>query len=216
MAAVPLFAASQIETLARCLGECGTGQDISRVLTDQQVPDKSGESTKWRRLDWVFREMQRHDRSANRILAFIQSYLAPARFVGRSAEFEQCREELNARLAFAGLEYGQDGEFRRRPPARTLSEAEARKRTIEAKFRGRRMHPEVLRYCRAELMEDNYFHAVFEATKGLAQRIRDLSGVDGDGAQLVDRSSQSAGPCSRSTRSDRRPSSLSTRGLRHC
>ena len=187
VAVPPAFPASQIETLARCLGECGTGQDISRALADQQVADASGESTKWRRLDWVFREMQRQDRSPNRILAFIQSYLAPARFVGRSAEFEQCREEINVRLAFAGLEYGKDGKFRRRSPARTLSEAEARKRTIEAKFRGRRMHPEVLRYCRAELMEDNYFHAVFEATKGLAQRIRDLSGVDGDGAQLVDR-----------------------------
>ena len=55
------------------------------------------------------------------------------------------------------------------------------------KFRGRRLHTEVLKYCRAELMEDNYFHAVFEATKGLAQRIREVSGVDGDGAALVDR-----------------------------
>ncbi|MGB9924711.1 MAG: TIGR02391 family protein [Methanothrix sp.] len=31
-----------------------------------------------------------------------------------------------------------------------------------------------------------YFHAVFEATKGLAQRIRDLSGVEADGATLID------------------------------
>ena len=36
-------------------------------------------------------------------------------------------------------------------------------------------------------MQDNYFHAVFEASKGLAQRIRDKSGVDGDGANLVDK-----------------------------
>ena len=44
----------------------------------------------------------------------------------------------------------------------------------------------MLKYCRAELMQDNYFHAVFEAAKGLAQRIREESGVDGDGASLVD------------------------------
>lgn len=36
-------------------------------------------------------------------------------------------------------------------------------------------------------MQDNYFHAVFEAAKGLAQRIRDLSGVQLDGVALVDR-----------------------------
>ncbi|WP_243668601.1 TIGR02391 family protein [Methanoculleus chikugoensis] len=54
---------------------------------------------------------------------------------------------------------------------------------------GRRIHPpEVPKYCRAELLQDNYFHAVFEATKGLAQRIRDMSGgVQADGAALVDR-----------------------------
>ena len=49
------------------------------------------------------------------------------------------------------------------------------------------MHHEVLKYCRTELLQDNYFHAVFEASKGLAQRIRDLSGIQSDGAALVDR-----------------------------
>ena len=41
-------------------------------------------------------------------------------------------------------------------------------------------------YCRTELMQDNYFHAVFEATKGLAQRLRDVTGVQTDGAALID------------------------------
>ena len=35
-------------------------------------------------------------------------------------------------------------------------------------------------------MQDNYFHAVFEATKGLAQRIRDMTGIHRDGVALVD------------------------------
>ena len=52
---------------------------------------------------------------------------------------------------------------------------------------GWQMHPEVLKYCRVELLQDNYFHAVFEAAKGLAQRIRDMSAVQTDGAALVDR-----------------------------
>ena len=36
-------------------------------------------------------------------------------------------------------------------------------------------------------MQDNYFHAAFEAAKGLAQRIRDLSDATEDGAELVDK-----------------------------
>lgn len=187
MSVVPPFPEGQIESLTRLLGECGSGTDISRVLRDRGLVDGSGESTKWRRLYWVFLETQRHDLSANRVLDFIQSFLTPARFVGRSDEFEAHQKALNTILAFSGLEYGPDGRFRQRDAVRTLDEAERRVRTIRAKFQGRRLHPEVLKYCRAELLQDNYFHAVFEATKGLAQRIRDLSGIDGDGAVLVDR-----------------------------
>ncbi|MGB7947428.1 MAG: TIGR02391 family protein [Candidatus Binatia bacterium] len=113
--------------------------------------------------------------------------MVPARFVGRNEEFEVHRQELNTILAFSGLEYGMDGMFRSCDSARTLDEAEKRVRTIRAKFQGRRIHQEVLKYCRAELLQDNYFHAVFEATKGLSQRIRDLSGIQLDGAALVDR-----------------------------
>ena len=187
MNAVSPFPEGQIEALARLLGECGSGTDISRVLSDRGLVDTSGESTKWRPLYWVFLESQRQYHCANRVLDFIQSFLIPARFVGRSTEFEAHRQELNTILAFSGLGYGSDGKFRQHEAAQTLDEAERRVRTIRAKFQGRSMHHEVLKYCRTELLQDNYFHAVFEASKGLAQRIRDLSGIQGDGAALVDR-----------------------------
>jgi uncharacterized protein (TIGR02391 family) len=148
--------------------------------------DNSGESTKWRRLYWVFLDTQGRYKCGNHIVDFIQSFLTPARFVGRSEEFEAFREQLNAIMAFSGLEYGADGKFYTRQVAKTLDEAEARVTTIRAKFQGRRIHPEVLKYCRVELLQENYFHAVFEASKGLAQRIRDLSDVHLDGAALVD------------------------------
>ena len=187
MSTVPSFPEGQIEALARLLGECGSGTDITRVLQDRGLVDNSGESTKWRRLYWVFLDCQRQHGCANRIIDFIQSFLIPARFVGRSDEFEAHRQQLNTILAFSGLQYGQDGKFHQCDTARTLDEAEERVRTIRAKFQGRRIHSEVLKYCRGELLQDNYFHAVFEATKGLAQRIRDMSGIQADGAALVDR-----------------------------
>ena len=184
---VPSFPEGQIEALAKLLGDCGSGTDITRVLEDRGLVDVSGESTKWRRLYWVFQDSQEKYKCANHVIDFIQSFLIPVRFVGRSQEFETCRHELNAILAFSGLEYGADGIFYKRQAAYTLDEAEERLRTIQSKFRARRIHPEVLKYCRTELLQDNYFHAVFEATKGLAQRIRDMSGVQADGAKLVDK-----------------------------
>jgi uncharacterized protein (TIGR02391 family) len=80
-----------------------------------------------------------------------------------------------------------DGKFKQCNVARTLAEAEKRLKTIHTKLKGRRIHPEVLKYCKVELLQDNYFHAVFEASKGLAQRIREISSVDLDGAALVDK-----------------------------
>lgn len=35
-------------------------------------------------------------------------------------------------------------------------------------------------------MADNYFHAVFEATKSVADRIREMTGLTSDGAELID------------------------------
>jgi uncharacterized protein (TIGR02391 family) len=187
MARIPALSDGQIDALARLLGDCGTGSDITRVLHARGLEDRSGQSTKWRRLYWVFLDSQRQYGCANRVIDFIQAFLTPARFVGRSEEFEAHRQQLNTILAFSGLEYGADGKFRECDAARTLDEAERRVRTIRSKFQGRRIHPEVLKYCRTELMQDNYFHAVFEATKGLAQRIREMSGIEADGAALVDR-----------------------------
>jgi uncharacterized protein (TIGR02391 family) len=187
MSAVPSLPEGQLAALAKLLGECGTGTDISRVLSDRGLVDESGESTKWRRLYWVFLHSQKQYRCANRVLDFIQSFMTPVRFIRRSEEFEARRQELNAILAFSGLEYGPDGRFQQREAVRTLPEAERRLQTLQAKFQGRSIHPEVLKYCRTELLQDNYFHAVFEAAKGLAQRIRDLSGIQADGATLVDR-----------------------------
>lgn len=187
MALIPQFPEGHVESLAKLLGECGSGSDISRVLRDRGLNDQSAESTKWRRLYWVFLDCQRRYGSANKILDFVQAFLAPARFVNRSDEFETHRQQLNIILAFSGLEYRPEGRFAKCDPAKTLDEAERRVRTIRMKFQGRRIHSEVLKYCRPELMQDNYFHAVFEATKGLAQRIRDMSGVQADGALLIDK-----------------------------
>ncbi len=135
----------------------------------------------------MFSDSQRQHGCANRIVDFIQSFLAPGRFVGNSTEFENPSTQVNAILLLSGLEFGKDGKFRMGKMATTLDQAEARLKIIKHKLYGRAIHPEVTKYCRAELLQDNYFHAVFEASKGLAQRIRDLSGIEGDGAILVDK-----------------------------
>ncbi len=187
MGDVPVLSDAQLKQVSRLLADYATGSDITRVLNSLGLEDVSGESTKWKRLYGTFSHYQRQDRAASKLIDYISTSLDPAGFVGRRDEFEAVRQQLNTILAFASLQYGEDGKFRRAQAAQTISEAHQRAKTLDAKFRGRRIHSEVVRYCKPELLQENYFHAVFEASKGLAQRIRELSGADGDGAALVDK-----------------------------
>jgi uncharacterized protein (TIGR02391 family) len=186
MASLPEIPAHAFKPLAKTLGECGIGTDITNTFKELGVATSCSESTKWKRLHHFFVESSRATRSSNQIYAFIQSFMAPARFLGRKEDFEAKRQSLNEVLSFIGVEFGKDGNFRAADKARTIDEAERRRQTIYAKFRGRSMHPEIEKYCKKELLQNNYFHAVFEASKGLAERIREISGADGDGAALVD------------------------------
>ena len=92
---------------------------------------------------------------------------------------------MNVALAFAGYAVRDDGKVVHTTRETTLSGALARASRLRSLLESRSTHPEVFKYCRAELLEENYFHAVLEAVKGIAQRIRQLSGLNTDGAELV-------------------------------
>ena len=71
-------------------------------------------------------------------------------------------------------------------PARTVGQAAERAGKLRSELERRRVHPDVLRFCRAELLQENYFHAVLEASKSVAEKVRAKTGLTTDGSQLVD------------------------------
>ena len=68
----------------------------------------------------------------------------------------------------------------------TLADAERRAQDLRADLVKRGVHPDVLQFCKAELLADNYFHAVLEATKSVAAKLRARTGLTDDGGILVD------------------------------
>jgi uncharacterized protein (TIGR02391 family) len=100
--------------------------------------------------------------------------------------YEKKRQELNEVLAFCGYILGEDGKLRREHAVRTLSEAVARAGRLRAELQRRAVHSDVLAFCRSELLQKNYFHAVFEATKSVADKVRAKTGLTSDGSELVD------------------------------
>ncbi|MBY0378973.1 MAG: TIGR02391 family protein [Burkholderiales bacterium] len=68
----------------------------------------------------------------------------------------------------------------------TIDQALSKVNSLKDKLTQRNTHVEVFKYCTKELVANNYFHAVFESCKGVACRLRDFTGLNKDGAELVD------------------------------
>lgn len=195
MADVISFTNAQITQLSHLFGdEIMTGSEISRVLTRVGIQDNSGASTKWRRLEYAFTERQNCDRAGNAILRFIQEVLAPVNYVQNQDTFEDRRSRLNGILSFSGIQYRADGQFERITVAKTIDDAQKRVQSILPKLRQRGVHGRVLQYCTEELLKENYFHAVFEATKSLADRVRQMTNLEGDGTTLYDKAFSTSMP----------------------
>jgi Protein of unknown function (Hypoth_ymh) len=107
------------------------------------------------------------------------------------------RALLNGALAFAGLAVDASGVVTGVEQARTLSEAQRRAQELRADLSTRGVHPDVLRFCREELVADDYFHAVLEAVKSIADKIRTRTGLTDDGNPLIDRALARARKASR-------------------
>jgi len=195
MADVVIFNNSQITQISHLLGDrVMTGSEISLVLTRLGIPDNSGESTKWRRLEYAFTSRQNNDHSGNAILCFIKEVLAPVNYVQRQDEFEDYRSELNGILSFSGIQYRNDGEFEKVSASKTISDAQKRMQSILPKLQQRGVHSRVIQYCNEELLKENYFHAVFEATKSLTEQIRQMTNLKEDGAPLYDKVFSTSSP----------------------
>lgn len=185
----PRLTDTALEALCNVLGDTTTGlsgTEIGRYLRQCGIDDPSPGITKRLRLFEALRARQVRDNCANSVLAFVSKVMDPVRHVGNRDHHEMKRAEVNAVLAFAALELKEDGKLRRRSAASTLSQAERAASALRKALIERRVHADVLAFCRAELLADNYFHAVFEAAKSVAQKLRDRTGLVSDGALLVD------------------------------
>lgn len=82
MADIIIFNNGQITQISHLFGDrVMTGSEITRVFTRLGISDSSGESTKWRRLEYAFTARQNNDHAGNAILRFIQEILSPVNYV---------------------------------------------------------------------------------------------------------------------------------------
>src|SRR5690554_2353215 len=186
----PPIEGSVLEGISKVLGDTAnglTGTEIGKFLQEVSIPDVDSSNTKWKRLYNAFVTFQNRRQLSNNILTFINKSMNPARFIGRNEQYEDTRIELNKRLSFIGLELTEKGQFKRIAQTQTISEAEQKANRLKSKLEQRNTHPTIFKYCKAELLAENYFHTVFEATKSIADTIRLRTGLTQDGSELIDK-----------------------------
>ncbi|MBI5117934.1 TIGR02391 family protein [Candidatus Poribacteria bacterium] len=186
---IPLFREANLEQLCNVLGDTTTGltgSEIGRYLHELGIHDPMPGITKRVRLYEALVAKQRADACANNVCAFVQRVMNPVLHVQSPGYFECKQAELNRVIAFEGFRLNDEGKFERCKQAKTISDAEEAADRLRRKLLDRGVHSDVLRFCRAELVDGNYFHAVLEAAKSVAEKIREMTGLTSDGSDLVD------------------------------
>ena len=189
MAIIKNIDLGSLESICKILGDTNSGisgTEISKYLAETSIKDPQLNSTKWKRLYDALSTKQSEDRCSNNILAFIKYVLRPSRHIHRKEWFKNIRTELNYVLSFEGFELTESGDIRETDKVKTFSEAEERAQNLRKTLLDRKIHSDILTFCKAELLVDNYFHAVFEATKSIAEKIRIKTNLTADGSELVD------------------------------
>jgi uncharacterized protein (TIGR02391 family) len=185
MPLIPRLRDSVLGQLSRILADSCSHSELTTLLAQAGFPESS-DGPKWQRILTAAERSQIKYSSSNQVIGLIQRCMDPVRYHANPERFEELRDQLNVVLAFEGLTLNPDGNVAPTDGVTTITEAQAKANRLKTELARRAVHPDVLKFCRAELVSDDYFHAVLEATKSVAEKIRTKTGLTADGLQLVD------------------------------
>ena len=139
--------------------------------------------------DWLHNcfanEINAHQ-SFDRIYMFIQGALNPVAYTDASSrdKYTYLLEETNKVLLLAGLSVSKESTLSEAVQAKTLDEVDRRVNNLRRQLYNRAIHRKVEKYCIKDYLRRDYYDAVFEAAKGLSERLRQISGLTSDGGTL--------------------------------
>lgn len=187
---LPQLNQADILAIAKALADTEhgfTGTELSQLIPQCGFIDTDPTMTKYKRLYNAFAQRVTSEKSSNCIYGFIKDALSPARGLNDCTNHEKRRLKVNEVLMLHGIEINAKGQFIVVVKADTISEVQRRTKELRQRLYGYNTHSYVLKCCREELLQENYFHAVQEAAKSLLERIRDMTGLLDDGTSLVDK-----------------------------
>lgn len=186
MTLINKFDAQSIETISRIIGNIMTGSTITKMLELLNIEDNSNQSTKWRRLDFVMRETQTTYSCGNKVLEIIKYVFHPtSSWFPDNNEYKSYINEINKCISFYGYEVQEDGNIHLIKSSKTRTQANERYDSLKSKLIERNIHPQILEFCTQDIVNEDYFSIIFEASKSVYDRIRKMTGINLDGNRLI-------------------------------
>ncbi|MCH3903158.1 MAG: TIGR02391 family protein [Limosilactobacillus oris] len=177
---------NQLQPICKKLADLTTGTKITEMLYELNLPcNLDDRDTKWKRIynAIAFNQNKTHTNAA--LIKIIEWIMTPPGYVDRQEEFTEAINDLNVRLSFIGLEILPNGKVQSRSVATTLEEATKTAGRLKSDLEKFKIHPQILAFCRPEIISKNLFHLTFEASKCLLEELRHLSDLNEDGNALV-------------------------------
>lgn len=159
----PKMKENALTEIAKVLGDSFTNTQIDDCLKQLRLSAMGAPSTKWKKLLFVFRKYQDKNKSAKDVFKLLESLLAPVRFIKDSQQYDAVVTEINKVLCTEGFGIDSTGTVITVEKISTLGAINERFNSLIKKLQDRNIHNQVMKYCTAELLSDNYFHSVFEA-----------------------------------------------------
>ncbi|WP_353486111.1 TIGR02391 family protein [Apilactobacillus xinyiensis] len=175
-----------VENISKIMGEELTGSKVTTMFNDIGLKnydaDRPYNSTKWRRIKESI--ISSNDLSSS-LFKVIEYVCQPRNYIAKENEWNKLRHSVNQQLIFEGFELDDSGKVIKTYKSRSFSDAKRRLKSFQNKLDSYNIHSEVLKFCKEEYLNENYFYAIFEASKGLLSRIRKISEIDEDGNKLI-------------------------------
>ena len=179
-----------VEHVSRILAEELTGSKIDTMFENLRLPnfdklERGYTSTKWRRINESVLVKCKERGNATPFFSAIQYVLKPSLYLDKPDEWKKILRDINSQLMFYGFEVNDSGKVIPTKVVESFNDAQKRLQSFKERLSAYEIHPEILKYCDDELFLENYFHAIFEASKGLLHRLRELSALNLDGSSLI-------------------------------
>ena len=170
-----------------------------KLVDDGSSRNRYGFTIGLSKRDWLyscFANEINKKKSFENIYLFIEKAMGPVSFTREEnrEKYNFLFEESNKVLLLSGLSITKEGKITQATKAMTLDEVDRRVNSLRKHLYNRAIHPEVTKYCIKDYLRKDYYDTVFEATKGLAERVRTITGLTTDGGALFQKAFAKSDP----------------------